>query len=290
MARATKKAVSKRAPKAKAASGKTRRTAVTSKVPERQVTVKARRGTVSVGVDTKPALAVVAAPPRPPALPVKLSGSPLEQSRAFFLAHRLPMLAQALPSFVDSAAFEQQAQAAGLTRVLVFPPLEAQRAALDSLVQQLLAVPSPALSSSQQYSWPWLFDVRELLASTTHARPTGAYVQAIAGAPYPDDTRNRKASQLDGRLAALGFTSLTFFEYAVWQRLFAEEHQDHRFDQANADHGLPPGWQWLLDSRTARGAMHASWNDAKRRIEIGLAPASHFDARRGAHLTLVHPL
>ena len=71
----------------------------------------------------------------------------------------------------------------------------------------------------------------------------------------------------------------------VWQRLFAEERQDHRFDQQEIAHGHPPGWQWLLDTRVERGAVHASWNEDKRRVEVGLINPGNFSSKRGVHFT-----
>jgi hypothetical protein len=260
------------------------------KVPSRKVSVDRRRGgKVSVLVQTR---LQVAQPKAPPVVtrPIKLVGTALEQSRAFFDAHQLQVLSAALPlqPFVDE--FVQRARNEGFHRVLVFPPVKVQRTAAEAMVAQLLRAPSPALAPSQQYSQPWLFDLRELALGEVHGRPEGPYAQAISDGPFPDDTRDRKAMQLEGRFQALSQSSLTVFEYMVWQRVFAEEHQDHRFDQYVEAHGHPTGWQWILDSRTPRGSIHAYWNAAKRRVEVGACAPANFNAKRGAHPTLIKPL
>jgi hypothetical protein len=272
----TKKSSSKKTPKVK--------------IPSRKVSVERRSGkAMSVVVQTKLAVPV-AAPVAPPARPIKLEGSPLEVSRKFFETHRLPTLAAGLPQVAMIDELVPRARAEGFERVLVFPPVRVQRAAWETMVLELIRRPSTALEASQQYSMPWLYDFAELAVAEVRGRPEGAYALAIADGPFPDDTRDRKASQLETRFQALGQCSLTVFEYMVLQRLFAEERQDHRFDQQVDAHGHPTGWQWLLDSKSAHGALHAGWNVAKRRVEIQTTPAGNFNAKRGAHPTLVKPL
>ena len=275
--------------KGKVATKKTSK-GVKVKVPTRKVSLERRRGgKVQVLVQTKLAVAPVK-PPAPPARPIKLEGAPLDVSRRFFETHGLPQLASAVP---QAAALEEligRARAEGFNRVYVFPPVRVQRANTDLMVMQLLRAPSPALDESQQYGMPWLFDVRELAQGEVRGRPEGPYALAISDGPYPDDTRDRKSSQLETRFQALSQCSLTVFEYMVLQRLFAEERQDHRFDQLVDAHGFPSGWQWLLDSKSQRGALHAGWNAMKRRVEIGTTPPGNFNAKRGAHPTLVKAL
>jgi hypothetical protein len=265
------------------------------KVPTRKVSLERRRGggkvsKVSVVVQTKLAVPVAPRPVVPAARPIKLEGPPLEVSRRFFESKGLPTLASALPQAAMLDELLPRAQSEGFGRVLVFPPVRLQRAALELMVVQLLRAPSPALEASQQYGLPWLYDLRELAVGEVRNRPETSYALAISDAPFAEDTRDRKASQLETRFQALGQCSLTVFEYMVVQRLFAEERQDHRFDQLDEAHGHPSGWQWLLDSKSARGSLHAGWNAQKRRVEIGTTPAGNFNAKRGAHPTLIKPL
>lgn len=281
-----------RAAVAKKSKGKSasKKKGVKVKVPTRKVSLDRRRGgKVEVLVQTK--LAVV--PPKPsapPARPIKLEGTALEVSRQFFEQHGLPQLAQALPPAVMIDELIGRARAEGFNRVLVFPPVRVQRAATDALVTQLLKAPSAALDATQQYGMPWIYDVRELSSGDIRGRPEGAYALAISDGAFPEDTRERKSSQLETRFQALGQCSLTVYEYMVLQRLFAEERQDHRFDQCVEAHGFPTGWQWLLDSRSQRGSLHASWNPTKRRVEIGTTPPGNFNSKRGAHPTLIKAL
>lgn len=261
------------------------------KVPTRKVSLEGRRGgKVQVVVQTKLSVPAPAKAPAPPVRPLKLEGTPLEVSRKFYETHGLPQLAAALPQVAMIDELVPRARAEGFNRVLIFPPVRLQRALLDPLVMQLLKAPSPALEPSQQYGLPWIFDVRELAGSEVRGRPDGPYALAIAEGAYPDDTRDRKATQLETRFQALGQTSLTAFEYMVLQRLFADERQDHRFDQLTEAHGFPSGWQWLLDSKSPRGSLHAGWNAEKRRVELGTTPAGNFNAKRGAHPTLLKAL
>lgn len=283
---------------ARAAAAKKKKTPAKSRVKvkplkleTRKVSMERRRGgKVSVLVQKRPEVPVPPQPVAPPARPVKLTGTAQEISRAFFDAHNLQVLSAALPALVTVEDFAARARTEGFARTFVFPAVKAQRAALDTMLWQLLRAPSTALEASQQYSAPWIFDVRELMTGEAHGRPEGPYALAISDAAFPDDTRDRKAAQLEARFQALGQSSLTVFEYMVFQRLFAEEFQDHRFDQYLEAHGHPTGWQWLLDTRSARGALHAFWNPAKRRVEIGAVPPANFNVRRGAHPTLVKPL
>ena len=281
-------AVATRKKGSKGASKKTK--GVKVKVPTRKVSLERRRGgKVQVVVQTKLAVAPVK-PPAPPARPIKLEGSSLEVSRQFFEQHGLPQLAQGLPPVAMLDELIGRARAEGFNRVLVFPPVRLQRAATEVMVMQLLRAPSLALEPSQQYGMPWLFDLRELATGEVRGRPEGAYALTIADGPFPDDTRERKSTQLETRFQALGQSSLTVFEYMVLQRLFAEERQDHRFDQMMDAHGFPTGWQWLLDSKSQRGALHAGWNPVKRRVEIGTTPPGNFNVKRGAHPTLLKAL
>lgn len=267
------------------------KTKVKVKVPTRKLSVERRRGgSVSVVVQQKLEVAAPPKPPAPVARPVKLTGTPLEISKQFFETHQLPALAAALPASVMIDDFAPRARTEGFDRVFIFPPVKVQRAATDQMVMQLVRVPSVALAPSQQYSLPWLFDLRELAIGEVRGRPEGSYALAIADGPLPDDTRDRKAAQLETRFQALGQSSLTVFEYMVLQRLFAEERQDHRFDQNEEAHGHPTGWQWLLDQRSTRGAIHVSWNIVRRRVEIEASPPGHFNAKRGAHPTLIKPV
>jgi hypothetical protein len=261
------------------------------KLETRKLSVDRRRGgKVSVLVQKKPLVPVAVTPAAPPARPIKLTGTPQEVSRAFFETHNLQPLSAALPPLVATEEFLNRAKGEGFDRVFVFPPVKVQRAALDVMLWQLLRAPSSALEPSQQYSAPWIFDVRELATGDAHGRPEGPYALAIADGQYPEDTRDRKSAQLEARFQALGQSSLTVFEYVVLQRLFAEEFQDHRFDQNGEAHGHPSGWQWLLDTRSSKGSLHAFWNPAKRRVEVGAVPPANFNTRRGAHPTLVKPL
>ncbi|MBL8956102.1 MAG: hypothetical protein JNK82_35340 [Myxococcaceae bacterium] len=264
------------------------------KVPTRRVSVTRRTSgkekKVDVVVQTKLAVAPPPKPAAPPARPIKLEGAPLEVSRRFYETHGLNALAQALPPVVMIDELVSRARADGFHRVLVFPPPKVQKANAEVMIVQLLRAPSPALEASQQYGMPWLFDLREIVAGDVRGRPDGPYALAIADGAFPDDTRDRKSPQLEQRFQALSQCSLTVFEYMVLQRLFAEERQDHRFDQLDDAHGFPSGWQWLLDSKSTRGAMHAGWNAQKRRVEIGTSPMAYFHAKRGAHPTLVKAL
>ncbi len=280
---------------AKAAPAKKKKSVkgVRVKVPTRKVSVTRRAAgkdkRLEVVVQTK--LAVAAPKPSaPPSRPIKLEGTPLEVSRRFFEGHGLSAMAQALPPVVMIDELVPRARAEGFNRVLVFPPVKVQKANAELMIVQLLRAPSPALEPSQQYGLPWLFDLREIVAGEVRLRPEGPYALAISDSPFPDDTRDRKAAQLEQRFQALGQCSLTLFEYMVLQRLFAEERQDHRFDQLDDAHGFPSGWQWLLDTKSARGPMHAGWNAAKRRVEIGTTAIANFNAKRGAHPTLVKAL
>lgn len=276
--------------KSKSASKKPISKGVKVKVPTRKVSLEGRRGgKVQVLIETKLAVAPVK-PPAPPARPIKLEGTPLEVSRKFFETHGMPYLAQALPQVVLLDELLVRANAEGFNRVFIFPPVKQQRAHTDAMVNQLLRAPSPALDASQQYGMPWLFDVRDVSTGEVRGRPEGAYALAISDGAYPDDTRDRKSSQLETRFQALSQCSLTVFEYMVLQRLFAEERQDHRFHQHVDAHGFPSGWQWLLDSKSPRGALHAGWNAVKRRVEISTTPPGNFNAKRGAHPTLIKAL
>jgi hypothetical protein len=257
------------------------------RVKSRKVTVDRRRGgQVSVVVSTRPK---VEAAPEVVRKPIKLEGPPLEVSRAFFATHQLQPLALGLPPFVSDEQVAMMRNE-GFNRVLVFPPVRTQRLMFDAMVLQLLRMPSAALVATEQYGAPWLFDQRELANAEVRGRPEGAYLLAIDDGPYPEDTRDRKAGQLEGRFQALSQNCLTVYEYLVLQRLLAEERQDHRFDQSIDAHGFPSGWQYLLDTRSNRGAIHARWNEQKRRVEIEASPLGHFSAKRGAHPTLIRPL
>ncbi|MBK7857472.1 MAG: hypothetical protein IPJ65_02380 [Archangiaceae bacterium] len=265
------------------------------KVPTRKVSLE-RRGAggkvskVSVVVQKRLEVPAPPKPAPPPARPIKLEGSPLEVSRRFYETHQLQPLAAALPPVAMLDELVPRATTEGFNRVLLFPALKVQRAHAEAMVWQLLRAPSAALDPTEQYGMPWLYDLQELLKGEVRNRPEGAYALALSDAPFPDDTRDRKSSQLETRFQALGQCSLTVFEYMVVQRLLAEERQDHRFDQAVDAHGFPSGWQWLLDSKSARGSLHASWSAVKRRIEIGTTPASNFNSKRGAHPTLLKAL
>jgi len=264
------------------------------KVPTRKVSVTRRAAgkqkKVEVVVQTKLAVAPPPKPSAPPARPVKLEGAPLEVSRRFFELHGLAAMALALPPVAMIDELVPRARGEGFNRVLVFPSVKVQRANAELMIVQLLRAPSGALEASQQYGLPWLFDLREIVAGEVRQRPEGPYALAISDSPFPDDTRDRKSVQLEQRFQALGQCSLTVFEYMVLQRLFAEERQDHRFDQLDDAHGFPSGWQWLLDSKSTRGALHACWNAVKRRVEIGTTPPANFNIKRGAHPTLIKAL
>ncbi len=285
-----------KAPKKKAAPTKTKAKikAKPLKLETRKVSIDRHRGgkvsTHSVVVQKRPEVAPVPSAPRPAARPMKLVGTPLEISRIFFDSHGLPTLSSALPSVLPLDDFAQRAATEGFNRTFVFPATGVQRKAFELMAWQLLRVPSPALEPSQQYNAPWIFDLRDLAEGITRGRPDGAYALAITDAPVPEDTYDRKAGQLETRFQALSQNSLTVFEYLVLQRLFAEEFQDHRFDQDTLADGHPSGWQWLLDTRSARGSVHACWSVAKRRVEIGAVPPGNFNERRGAHPTLIRPL
>lgn len=206
----------------------------------------------------------------------------LERSRAFYTAHGLTALAEALPAAADVALSEG-------ALALVFPPVAVQQAALPELVERLASAPAEGLSADQQYGEAWVHDVDGLIAAQTRNRPDGAYVLALEDNPFPDETRNRTTPQLDKLFTERGWSNLTAAEYLVLQRLQAERHGDHRFDDyVGGDR--PAGWMWLLDQRVPGQCVMAYWNPRAQRIELGRCRQGAKNARRGAYPTTVIPL
>jgi hypothetical protein len=214
----------------------------------------------------------------------------LAVSQTFFNEHNLGMLADELPSaaqFAKDAEMKLEiARKSGLEIAFVFPPLALQKAHMADLIQRLAAAPANGAAEEQQFSEPWVQDLKGLQEAETRSRPLGPYLLMYRRGPFPDETRNLTAVQLDKLFARNGWTSLTAPEYLVLQRLAFEENGDHRFDNY-VSNVVPSQWMWLLDSRVAKGVVMAYWNSGKHRIEIGWCKENNKNQRRGAHPTMV---
>jgi hypothetical protein len=217
----------------------------------------------------------------------------LAASSAFFRSHELHPLAKELPGELtlsgEGQARSEQALSEGFDSAFVFPSVAAQKIHFDAMVKQLATAPAFGLSKREQYTPPAIPELRTLKTTPARNRPTGCYVLFYRTSPFPRETREKSAPDVDKLFSALGWTGLTVSEYMVLQRLLAEKNGDHRFDLYAPDSERSQ-WQWLLDTRLPSGAVMAFWNPQGCRLEIGPAPAEVSTARRGAHPTVVVPL
>ncbi|HTD52703.1 MAG TPA: hypothetical protein VK780_06745 [Thermoanaerobaculia bacterium] len=219
--------------------------------------------------------------------------SVLAASTAFFRSHELQPLARELPAEVTLSAEGQsrceQALSEGFDSAFVFPSVAAQKLHFEAIVLQLATAPAFGLSKKEQYTPAAIPDLRTLKTTPARSRPTGCYVLFYRTTPFPRETREKSAADIDRLFSALGWTGLTVPEYIVLQRLLAEKNGDHRFDLYAPD-AARSQWQWLLDTRLPSGAVMAFWNPQGCRLEVGPAPAEVSTARRGAHPTVIVPV
>jgi len=219
--------------------------------------------------------------------------SVLAASSAFFRSHELHSLARELPAELtlsgDGQNRSEQARSEGFDSTFVFPSVAAQKIHFEAIVMQLANAPAFGLSKKEQYTQAAIPDVRTLKTTPSSNRPAGCYVLFYRTSPFPRETREKSAPDVDRLFSALGWTGLTVSEYLVLQRLLAEKNGDHRFDLYAPDSARSQ-WQWLLDTRLPSGAVTAFWNPQACRLEIGPAPDGGSTARRGAHPTVVVPV
>jgi hypothetical protein len=219
--------------------------------------------------------------------------SVLAASSAFFRSHELGALAKGLPTELTLSAAGQsrseQALSEGFDSAFVFPSVGDQKVHFEAMVKQLATAPAFGLSRKEQYTPPVIPEMRTLKATPARNRPTGCYVLFYRTTPFPRETREKSAPDVDKLFSSLGWTGLTVSEYLVLQRLLAEKNGDHRFDLYAPDSARSQ-WQWLLDTRLPSGGVMAFWNPQGCRLEIGAAPDEVSTARRGAHPTVVVPV
>jgi hypothetical protein len=219
--------------------------------------------------------------------------SVLAASSAFLRSHELAPLAKELPAELtlsgEAQTRSEQALSEGFDSAFVFPSVAAQKIHFDAMIKQLGTAPAFGLSKKEQYTPPAIPEMRTLKTTPARSRPTGCYVLFYRKSPFPRETREKSASDVDRLFSSLGWTGLTVPEYLVLQRLLAEKNGDHRFDLYAPDSARSQ-WQWLLDTRLPSGAVMAFWNPQACRLEIGAAPAEVSTARRGAHPTVVVPV
>lgn len=248
-----------------------------------------------------PVALVAAAAPSEPLFPIAPpSGqrgvdlaTAIQKSRMFFAGHGLGALASAIPSAGDfppeAGAAIEEAHTIGLDDVFVFPPVSMQKNSLDHLVHRLAATSSDRLPSEHQYGQPWLYKSETLKSFAVHGRPAGAYALCYYSGPFPGATGGLDATELREWLGQRQSTSLTAYEYLVLQRLRAEQHGDHRFDQNTKDPSCQ--WHWLLDMSEGEGNdakfPMAGWNPKMRRIELGLCGPRDSGPGKGTHATRV---
>jgi hypothetical protein len=217
----------------------------------------------------------------------------LAASAAFFRSHELLPLVKDLPASIDlpperQARIEQGATE-GFDALLIFPSVATQKIHFEAIVKQLATAPAFGLPKTEQYMPPAVPDLWTLKTAPARNRPSGPYVLMYRTTPFPRETREKSAPDLDRLFGAMDWNGLTVPEYLVLQRLFCEKHNDHRFDLYTPDASRSQ-WQWLLDTRLPTGVVMAFWNPKKCRIEIGAAPEGANSARRGAHPTVVVPV
>jgi hypothetical protein len=219
--------------------------------------------------------------------------SVLAASSAFFRSHELHSLARELPAELtlsgEGQTRSEQALSEGFDSAFVFPSVAAQKIHFEAIVLQLANAPAFGLSKKEQYTQAAIPDVRTLKTTPSRNRPAGCYVLFYRTSPFPRETREKSAADIDRLFSTLGWTGLTVAEYMVLQRLLAEKNGDHRFDLYAPD-AARSQWQWLLDTRLPSGSVMAFWNPQGCRLEIGLAPKEVSTARRGAHPTVVVPV
>jgi hypothetical protein len=219
--------------------------------------------------------------------------SALVASASFFRSHELVPLARELPATIDLSAEQQgrveQALTEGFDSAFVFPSVSVQKIHFEAIVKQLATAPAFGLPKNEQYTAPSVPDLWTLKTSPARNRPAGPYVLMYRTTPFPRETREKSAPDLDRLFGAMGWNGLTVPEYLVLQRLLCEKNGDHRFDLYAPDTSRSQ-WQWLLDTRLPTGVVMAYWNPKKYRIEIGAAPEGVNSARRGAHPTVIVPV
>lgn len=214
----------------------------------------------------------------------------LEGSRSFFRAHELGLLARELPGSITLTETAQKrverALAEGFDGAFVFPPVSVQKVHFEEILKQTAASPVFGLPKSEQYTAPSIGDLWALKTAEARNRPLGPYLLLYKTAPFPRETRDKKAPELDRLFDSLGWQGLTVPEYLVLQRLLCEKNKDHRFDLYNQD-ARRSQWMWLLDSRLSSGVVMAYWNPSGCRVEIGPCKEELKNERRGAHPTVL---
>lgn len=219
--------------------------------------------------------------------------SALAASASFLRGHELLALARELPASIALSGEQQdrfeKALAEGFDSAFVFPSVSVQKVHFEAMVKHLAGAPAFGLARSEQYETPWVPDLWALKTSPASNRPMGPYILLYRTSPFPRETRDKSAPDLDRIFRSRDWNGLSVPEYLVIQRLLVEKNGNHRFDLYIPD-ATRSQWQWLLDSRLPSGVVMAFWNPKKSRVEIGVAPEAVNSARRGAHATVVIPV
>ncbi|MGH9317004.1 MAG: hypothetical protein ACRD1P_07855 [Thermoanaerobaculia bacterium] len=143
-----------------------------------------------------------------------------------------------------------------------------------------------ACSEASNTRPPLTAELRTLKTAGIRNRPSGPYLLLYRPGPFPRETRDKKAGELDRLFESLGWRGLSIPEYLILQRVLCEKHSDHRFDLYARDVACSQ-WMWLLDSRLRTGVGMAFWNPRGCRVELGVSDDEVTNARRGAHPTVV---
>jgi hypothetical protein len=219
----------------------------------------------------------------------------LEASRDFLIENRLGMLADQLPKKLSmTPAAEQSLSGAidqGFGPVFVFPPLHVQSAAFEAMMDRLGGQPSASLEGDQQYGGPpWCYKIEALVASETADRPKGSYLLLMRGGLMPEESCNLTLSKIVRLFSDQGAVGLSMYEYLVIQRLMAERHGDHRFDDYYGHEDHPPGWQWLPATRCEGKSVMAYWNTKPQRVHLGHCGPGQKNPKKGAYPAVVVPI
>lgn len=221
----------------------------------------------------------------------------VKASRRFYRDHGLADWARAIPKAAapvhDSAL--AQAEKAGFTLALAFPPFAQQLAQMDPLIEATARRPAAQVLDSEQYSgevslsdeWSKAPNGKILQRiDDLGARTGGPYLYLFSPAPYPT-AWGRTGRQIEELFHARDWHGLTVPEYFVLQRYFCEQHGDHRFFAApEGDRGTHS--LWLIDSMDAANCSVVA--AGPRGIDVRACSANNRDARRATVAGLLVPL
>lgn len=213
----------------------------------------------------------------------------LENSRNFFDRNDLQELAEALP---ESMQLDDAAQAAleaasehGFEPFFVFPAVSDQQFAWEELLDRLGTQPSDKLIGEQQYGEaPWVHNADAWSNAETSGRPDGAYLMLFREGPMPRETLDLTAARVEKLFASQETQGLSITEYLVLQRIFAERHGDHGFDD------YATGWQWLPSTKVDGKCAMAHWHAKPRRLNLGDCSGSSRNKKKGAYPCVIVPL